>query len=320
MKKTILTLTSLALITLTASAQLSNGLIAHYKLDGNGADSSGNNLHGTVMGATSTTNYKNESNKAMQFSSTSHYIDVPNSAALHPTSGITVAAWVYINNFNPTSPNASDIIKKGYDDNAPGNYLLRYTGSNKTSYFRLRFADNTATAVATTTTLTTGQWYHLLGSYDGNTMKMYINGTIEASQAVSKTMTSNTDQLRIGRNIDVSWPYPVDGKIDDVRIYDRALKESEIDDLYGILSSTKQVDKGTYFELYPNPSKGIFTIKSSEANTNIIVIDVTGKIVYNNTLNTVDEHTVDISKYNSGIYFVKVISPSGTRTKKIIIQ
>lgn len=320
MKKTILTLTSLVLITLTASAQLSNGLIAHYMLDGNGADSSGNGHHGTVMGATSTANLKNQSNKAMQFSSTSDYIDVPNSAALHPTSGITVAAWVYINAFNPTSPNASDIIKKGYDDNATGCYLLRYSGGSKKAYFRIRFSDGTTSAPLSTSTLSTGQWYHLLGSYDGSTMKMYVNGTLEASEAVSKTMTSNTDQLRIGRNIDVSWPYPVNGKIDDVRIYNRALKESEIDQLYGILSSVKNINNTSSISIYPNPSNGIFTINIAENNTKTIIMDATGKLVYSQNMQVAEEYSINLSNLKPGIYFIKFTSNTGVKTKKIIIE
>ena len=63
-------------------------------------------------------------------------------------------------------------------------------------------------------------------------MKIYVNGVLENSLAVSKTLGSNNGDLTIGRMNNPSYPYYVGGKIDDVRIYNCALTASEIQTLY----------------------------------------------------------------------------------------
>ena len=88
-------------------AQPSNGLIAHYKLDGNGADSSGNGNSGTVIGSVmATTDRFGNTNSAMEFSG--GYIDAGNPTDLQLTDSMTIAAWI-----NPTNiPDWSAIVNK----------------------------------------------------------------------------------------------------------------------------------------------------------------------------------------------------------------
>ncbi|MES2727715.1 MAG: hypothetical protein V4643_11475, partial [Bacteroidota bacterium] len=76
MKKIVLILILLPMLS-KAQNTLTNGLIAYYKFDGNLADSSGNNNHGTNFGSQFTTDKNNISSKAVNFNGTSAYINVP---------------------------------------------------------------------------------------------------------------------------------------------------------------------------------------------------------------------------------------------------
>lgn len=77
----------------------------------------------------------------------------------------------------------------------------------------------------------------------------------------------------------------------------------------------------TLFSIYPNPSNGVFTVSSDEANTYTIeVINILGEIVSVKTIEGIINETFNISDYNAGLYFVKVSNESSENIKKIIIK
>ena len=69
-------------------------------------------------------------------------------------------------------------------------------------------------------------WTHLAATYDGSTLRFYVNGTQAASRAVTGGITSSTNPLRIGGNS--VWGEWFNGSIDEVRIYNRALTPAQI--------------------------------------------------------------------------------------------
>src|SRR5947209_615997 len=76
-------------------------------------------------------------------------------------------------------------------------------------------------------------WVHFFVTYDGTTIRAYINGVEAANQAASGAITSNNDTFAIGaRGGDGSWTR-FNSKIDEVRIYNRALSAQEIAALAG---------------------------------------------------------------------------------------
>jgi hypothetical protein len=74
--------------------------------------------------------------------------------------------------------------------------------------------------------LPVNEWSHVAGTYDGATLRLFVNGTQVASQAQIGNLQVNTGQLRIGGNTSPSEFFT--GRIDEVRIYDVALDQSEI--------------------------------------------------------------------------------------------
>ncbi len=85
------------------------------------------------------------------------------------------------------------------------------------------------TNAISTTSVTDGRWHHLVGTLDGTTSKIYVNGVLEDAQSPTLNTYTYTG-ARIGRN--VSTPYWFNGLIDEVRIYNYALTDEQIKLLY----------------------------------------------------------------------------------------
>src|SRR5207245_7665367 len=77
-----------------------------------------------------------------------------------------------------------------------------------------------------TSTPALNSWTHVAATYDGATLRIYANGVLQASKAVSGAITTSTGALRIGG--DSVWGEWFAGLIDDVRVYNRALTATEL--------------------------------------------------------------------------------------------
>ena len=113
----------------------------------------------------------------------------------------------------------------------PGEFLYAlYSGSSSHRRPYVYFNTSTTSAgergASGSKWLPLNAWSHLAGTYDGASLKLYVNGQLVRSQAVSGPIATSTGPLRIGGNS--IWDQYFEGRIDEVRIYNRALSESEI--------------------------------------------------------------------------------------------
>ncbi len=99
------------------------------------------------------------------------------------------------------------------------------------------------------------------------------------------------------------------------------IKQTDFDDTFtysAVISPIKcKTIFGFEFEVFPNPSVDVLNIKSSVLSAKVVVLDFLGKIVFENNLET-SNTVIDISKFESGIYFVQMISDGETQSKKFI--
>jgi hypothetical protein len=207
------------------------GLVAYYPFAGNAIDHSSFGNNGTVYGATLTTDRFGNMNSAYYFNGINSDIEVSHTASLNPTQGITYCAWVDF--YDLTKVGA--VMEKGRDVSV-GYYSIRFApGQNLCA--GARFVEdaypNPATGFAYTAVLPNQfQWYFVALTYNGQKMKYYINGEVHDSLSVSKTLGVTTEILAIGRHPFSGYDYWFNGKIDDVRIYNRALTADEMLILY----------------------------------------------------------------------------------------
>jgi hypothetical protein len=98
-------------------------------------------------------------------------------------------------------------------------------------WFRLRTGTSTTTLTATSGTLPLNTWYHAVATYDGSTMRLYLNGVQVGSAAKAGTLaTSASVPVAMGRSPEGS--NYLQGALDDVRLYNRALTAGEINFLF----------------------------------------------------------------------------------------
>lgn len=222
---------------------LSDGLIANFPLNGNAVDVSMNGLNGTVYGAMPTTDRFGTPGSALQFDGQS-WIQVPSNPKLNPSGQLTVAAWLNTDQL-PSDANTSAYYAAQYAiakgrDSQPGCYLLGISPAwdmpdplqGARIGFVIQDVNFTAPALYSTTFVQKGQWYFVVGTYDGNSIKLYVNGALEAQVFINMTLGANDNSLFIGHHDRQDFPYWFHGKIDDIRIYSRALNSGEVDELY----------------------------------------------------------------------------------------
>ncbi len=206
-------------------------LVGHWTFDdGTGTDSSANNNDGTVNGAVLATGHIGAG--ALDFDGTNDYVDLGNLDV--PGSAITVAAWV--NSDLLTNCGATDcrILSKAVGVAEQDHYIMlsTITSSGAKLRFRLKAGGTTNTLIATTGTLSNSTWYHVAATYDGTTMRVYLDGVEVGSTSKTGAISTNSSvAMWIGGNPPSSTVRPWDGKIDDVRLYDAALSASAISDL-----------------------------------------------------------------------------------------
>ncbi|MBD2722668.1 endo-beta-N-acetylglucosaminidase [Hymenobacter armeniacus] len=163
------------------------------------------------------------SNTALLFDGVGKYVDA-GVIALNPA-GFSLECWVKANSFKTGSPFISSVI--GMEDGGVNNAQIRLGDANITGD-RPQFVMNTGTLsrkLTSATTLTAGTWYHLAATYDGAAMRLYINGVLNASLNATTTPTVNA-AFSFGRNYASSRC--LDGSIDEVRVWQRALTAAEI--------------------------------------------------------------------------------------------
>jgi len=226
------------------------GLVAYYPFNGNANDESGNGNNGTNNGATLTADRFGNASSAYSFDGISNHIQVPSATSLNPTNQITISTWVNPKGFYSGSSYGNFIVSKGSDATI-GHYNLIYITDTKQFLFTIRFSDEVGvlpSQVLSSTIINLSTWYHVVGTYDGLTMKIFVNGVYENQKSKSLSLPNNTEDIYIGKHSNVSYPYWINGKIDDICIYNRALSASEVDALYheGGYAQVTDYDGNTY--------------------------------------------------------------------------
>ena len=204
-------------------------LVAYYPFNGNANDESGNGNDGTVNGATLTTDRFGNAGSAYSFDGVNDYIEVQDSSSLDVTEELTVALWANIDNVGTSSSDDVLIDKMVSDSEGPFQILLH---SRDEYELEGRFTRASAEIVYLETGFTplTGYWHYYVLSFKSGEQKLYYDGNVVSFANATGTLITNNLPIHIGKGVQRNYNF--DGKIDDIRIYNRALSESEISALY----------------------------------------------------------------------------------------
>jgi hypothetical protein len=177
------------------------------------------------------------------------YVQIPDAAALKPVH-MSVEAWVRFDSLD--TPIVSQF-------GAPGTEYIVFKKNTRIFNFeayalrkqresgieRLAFSIGDVTGFATTavarsaSTITVGPFYHIVGTYDGSQVRLYVNGVLEGQAAVSAVVDYDTRPVFIGTSGETVFDGKLNGIVDEASIYNRALDASEVAMLYGAGSAGK---------------------------------------------------------------------------------
>jgi hypothetical protein len=221
-----------------AAEPFTQGLVAAWNFDettGDQAkDASGHGHHGTIRGAKHSAGKFNGAIECNQDA----LIEVPHAAALDEfRDGITVSAWV-----------------KREADSTWNMILSREVRDGPSEYYGLAVVKNKALFsidpdgahyqnIKSDEDMPAGEWIHLAGTYDNKAFKVYVNGRlVKSSPCAVSFKFADQNPLIIGGNTNTQGEKWVDcfhGLIDEVRLYNRALSEDDIQALHALAGAKK---------------------------------------------------------------------------------
>jgi hypothetical protein len=241
MKKLFLTLTLVFFFPFGMSQELplylpTDGLIAYYLFNGNANDESGNGNHGTINGATLTTDRYNNADSAYAFDGFDDFIE----AQIDQSSSFTVATWVKLNRndqyFGFVQHKENCTRGGGYILGIDPNGNYRYTSSNCGECQPNPCANSYEIGYINSESglLSSNLWYHLIVTNDGSgNYIFYLNGEVIGSESNDNMIFDyGIKPFSIGKYHDGSNLFYLDGSIDDIGLWSRALTEQEIQDVY----------------------------------------------------------------------------------------
>jgi large repetitive protein len=250
-------------------AVLSDSALGYWRLGESAGATAADGIrgrYGTYVGSPTlnqTGALNGDSNPAVTFNGSNQYVTVPYTAALNPAQ-VTAEAWV-----KPTAVAGSyRAVVSGYDGPGAGPAKGYWLGSNGTNWVFETF--NGGGTVATGPAVTLGTWTHLVGTYDGTTARLYVNGLLAASTAGGYTANAGSP-LGIGATYytDIAWANQFNGTIDEAAVDGTALSQTRVQAHYLLGRSYKDtvLDSGpvSYWRL--GEAAGTSAADSKGSNT-----------------------------------------------------
>lgn len=232
------------LLSINCAAQ---GLVAHWDMNGSTNDVSGNGHVSHASFVTPAVGKNGVPNTAYYFNGTNSMISTPYTPDLS-LSNYSICAVVKVLGFYAGPCQANMIVARGFLQ-SPGAYALQffdnsYDGNNCSAFDSTKEVFN-ANAGATgsggpgiamwsyTPTIARDVWYKVVATWDGTKYQIFVNDTLKTSltSVTGGVFGTSTDSLAIGFHpwtVASGYPWPFKGVIDDIKIYNRVLNDSEI--------------------------------------------------------------------------------------------
>jgi len=223
-----------------AISPFARGLIGFWKYEGNLNDSSrmGNNATGNGTYAY----VPGQNGQAVDFNRIPNsWASAPDSESLDVTGPLTIDTWVQADEL--LSNSGHELVSKWafwgdnnddvsyslwiWDDNTLPNHLPNLAVSETGIY-----SESTQFDLLGVTPMTTGKWYHLAGVYDGQTISIYLDGKLEARTAGPASIHNSASLLYLWGNAFPGDQSFFNGKMDETRIFRRALSPKIIEEIY----------------------------------------------------------------------------------------
>lgn len=192
--------------------------------------------HGTNYGATFTTDRHGKENGAMSFNGSSNYVLMNDVVTTNPTS-FTISAWIRKDGHG----SSYECALHQATDTSIGNSSF-WLGLDSSDYFVATIGARTGVgwaAGALTEKPVIGEWNHLLATWNGSKVRVFLNGEFKKEYNLG-TYSNISNPVRLGASNN-GTTYQFNGSVDDVRIYNRSFSDEEVEMLYGSYEPKVQV-------------------------------------------------------------------------------
>jgi hypothetical protein len=240
--KTKIFLIAALVLTLNAATQAqtlpsylpTDGLVGWWPFNGNAADESGNGNDGTVNGATLSSDRFGNSDQAFNFDGINDRIKIPFDLSYTNDTG-SISLWMYATSLPSTNDPQDCLFGKGW-----GYPQLVYR-SNSNVFIQIANSTSSFPSVGTQSNISNNEWKHIIAIYEGASLQIYIDGTLNNSQILTPMPNYYSycnSEFWIGGFRHQNSCMPNDsvqffqGKIDELAFYNRALTQEEITALY----------------------------------------------------------------------------------------
>lgn len=213
-------------------------IVAHYDFNGNANDVSGNANHGVSFNATLTTDRFGNPNQAYLFNGTSSYIELNNNNAILTNAlGFTITGWAKMNGTGGGSDVQNPLFVQRTDPTGAGNagFALNLENSSGNLAFGGRGDGGLNAQSVSVAAQAHGAYHHYAAVLDNNEMRLYVDGIEVASAPYIQdgNINTNIDYVFIGKNRYLGTDAGLfNGVIDEVKIFDCALTDEEIQNLF----------------------------------------------------------------------------------------
>lgn len=302
-------------------------VISDYKFSGNANDDSPYQKTGTTENVTFVNDTDRGENVVVM--DNNGYIDIQtgnNAANDLPETTMTVSTWVKVENADTWGGFISC-----FQDN--GTFERGWVLGTRNQRFSIALkseSTSSLTYLAAPSDFNLNQWYHVLATYDGSTIKLYVDGTEVASSTAQSGAIDypNSGWYTIGRYKDDNEDFRHDGSLDNMLVLRRVVTNQEIQRLANnqTLLVNKDDQQLQRIKLYPNPVDSLLTVELPENKQQIQelkIINIKGQIISTESY-TIDEKSklikVNVSKLTAGNYFIILKNSDGTMYQQQFIK
>lgn len=195
---------------------------------------------------------------------------IPNGPSLNPLQ-YTIETWIKFNRLacggGHSGTDGQFIISKG-GDRTEGRYGIQQGGACPSSYnicTSLGRYNSNLYICSSALSLETDHWYHIAGTYDGNAIKIFLDGILQGSQDVGSVGVGNGSPLYFGFNDVSGFPYYLNGAMKEVRLWNMARSESDIQSHMNTMLTGNEPGLAGYWRLNEESGQIIY---DSSANGN----------------------------------------------------
>jgi hypothetical protein len=307
-----------------------NGLVGWWPFNGNANDESGNGNNGTVNNSTLTADRSGNSNNAYSFDGVDDWILIPSSSSLDNISLVTFNFWM-----KSSQQTNAQLFKKGNSGVSSSFEQLSFQiniNSQNQSGFATKYNSNCVPGDGwlnnySNYNVTDNNWYMITGVIKTDSTLYYINGSLISSVPTPNSSMDicNGGAINLGRN----WNNDPDqylGVLDDIGIWNRALNQEEISNLYNTtITGFSSPFEANTIKVFPNPASDHITIDYGNFaftnGYNLKIENFLGQPVFQTRISQQSDK-ISLSNWGgNGLYFVKICDSQGNTiaTRKIVL-